>query len=73
MTYGEKVLSRLSVPGVALLVVGAALGFGAEKLAALVFRGDEEKARKAAVPLKLGGLLVALAGALILLDVFPNL
>lgn len=73
MTYGEKVLSRLSVPGVALLVIGAALCFGAEKLSGLVFRGDAEKARKATTPLKFGGLLVALAGALILLDVFPNL
>ncbi len=73
MTYGEKVLSRLSVPGVALLAVGAALGFGAERLCRQVFRDDEAKARKWAVPLKIGGLVMALVGALILLDVFPNL
>ena len=72
MTYGEKILSRLSVPGVALLIIGAVLGFGAERAAALVFR-DERKARKAVLPLKIGGLLMALVGALILLDVFPNL
>lgn len=69
MLNGEKILSRLSVPGVTLLVLGAVLGFQAEKLCRLVLK---EKADKVALPMRLLGLLMALLGALILLDVFPN-
>ena len=66
MTYWEKVASRLSVPGLALLVVGvAAYAFGPK-----LFQkwGD-----RAYWPVKIVGLLLALLGALILLDVFPGL
>ena len=66
----DKVLSRLSVPGVTLLLAGVVLCVQAIRLCRLVpgGRGD-----RAVLPVRLAGLVLALAGALILLDVFPGL
>ena len=45
MLNGEKILSRLSVPGVTLLVLGAVLGFQAEKLCRLVLKEKADKSK----------------------------
>ena len=69
MSYWDGVLSRLSVPGMVALAVGALMCWEAPKLAKLVFK---EGGDRAVLPLKVAGLLLALAGALILLDIIPN-
>ncbi len=66
----QKVLSRLSVPGVTLLLVGVLLCVHALRLCRLVFG---ERGEKAILPVRLIGLALAIFGALILLDVFPGL
>ncbi len=70
MNYWQGVLSRLSVPGVALLVIGAALCFAAPGLSRRLFKRGGERA---VTPLKVAGLVTAIAGALILMDLIPNL
>lgn len=65
----NKVLSRLSVPGLTLLVVGALGCAQATKLCRLAFH---EKGEKWIMPMKLLGLAMALVGALILLDIIPG-
>lgn len=60
-----KVLSRLSVPGVVLMALGAALCYGGGWLARKWF---QKKAERAALAFKWVGLALALAGGLILLD-----
>ena len=70
MTYWEKVASRLSVPGLALVALGALVCFEATKLCRLVWKEGGERAK---VPMKVAGLLLCLLGALILLDFIPNL
>ena len=70
MTYWQGVLSRLSIPGILLLIAGAALTLWAPKLTGLLFKKGGERA---VTPLKVVGLALAVLGALILLDVFPNL
>lgn len=66
----EKVLSRLSVPGIALLLVGAVLCVQATRLCRFVLR---DRGERAVLPVRIAGLVLALLGALILLDVFPGL
>ncbi len=68
MLDGEKILSRLSVTGLSILLVGLLLGFGANKLCTLIFK---EKADKWVLPCKLVGLALSIWAALILLDVIP--
>ena len=68
MTYWESVASRLSIPGIALLAIGALVCFDAPQLSALVFK---EGGDRAALPMKVAGLLMAVLGTLILLDVIP--
>lgn len=70
MTYWQGVLSRLSVPGILLLIVGAALTLWAPKVAGLF---SQKGGERAVTPLKVVGMALAVLGALILLDVFPNL
>ena len=66
--YWQGVLERLSIPGLCLLAAGAVLGYGAKWLAAkLPWLGGE----RAVVPVKVAGLVLALAVALILLDIIP--
>ncbi len=66
----QKVMSRLSVPGLTLLLAGGLLATQAMRLCRLVF-GD--RAERAVLPLRIFGLVVALLGALILLDFIPGL
>ncbi|MDD3336645.1 MAG: hypothetical protein PHI98_14225 [Eubacteriales bacterium] len=66
----NKLFSRLSVPGLTLLVVGMIGCFQATKLCRLVFR---ERGERWIMPMKLVGLALAVLGALILLDVIPGL
>lgn len=66
----DKVFSRLSVPGLTLLLFGLIASTQATKLCRLVFR---EKGEHAIMPLKIVGLAIAILGALILLDVFPGM
>ena len=66
----EKIFSRLSVPGLTLLLFGAVACTQATKLCRLALG---EKGERAVLPLKIAGLLIALLGALILLDVIPGL
>ena len=65
VTYWQGVLSRLSVPGIVLVAVGALLVYEAPRVARLVFKAQ---AQRATVPMKIAGLVMALVGALILLD-----
>ncbi|MEG2355548.1 MAG: hypothetical protein RSC40_01185 [Clostridia bacterium] len=65
-----KVLSRLSVPGLTLLLVGTLLCMQSAKLCRLVLK---EKGERAILPLRIAGLVVALLGTAILLDFIPGL
>jgi hypothetical protein len=69
MTYWQGVLSRVSIPGVLLLVLGAAVCLAAPWLSRMVCKRGGERA---ATPLKVAGLVIAILGALILLDFIPN-
>ncbi|HPF86891.1 MAG TPA: hypothetical protein PK537_02420 [Candidatus Limiplasma sp.] len=62
MEYWQGVVSRISVPGIILIVLGAVLCFGAQKLAPMLFK-DEQKI----LPMKMTGLILVIAGALIAL------
>ena len=62
--YWQEVLSRLSIPGVILLALGAVAGTQASK----IFRSE-----RLAVIVRIAGLVLALAGSLILLDFIPGL
>ena len=66
----EKVLSRLSVPGLTLLVLGVLTSAQAAKLCRLVFK---ERGERAILPVRITGLVLALLGAAILLDLIPGL
>ena len=63
MDYWQGVASRVNLPGVLLVLVGAALSFGAKKLAPLIGKDAE----KATMPIKLAGLALVVIGALITL------
>ena len=65
MTYWDRVLAKLDVPGLLLAVLGAALVYGSGKLAAKWFPDGPQKAN---IVLKAVGLATALLGALRLLD-----
>ncbi|MBP3645395.1 MAG: hypothetical protein J6K55_03115 [Clostridia bacterium] len=60
----QKMLDRLSIPGLLLLVLGAVMGMNASKIA---------KTERLAFVLRVAGVVLALAGALILLDFIPGL
>ena len=60
----QKVLSRLSIPGMALLALGAVAATQAGRL----IRNE-----RLCMAVRLAGLMAALLGAAILLDVFPGL
>ena len=60
----QKVLSRLSIPGVILLVLGAVTASQAERL----FENG-----RLCMAVRAAGLMAALLGAAVLLDVFPGL
>ena len=66
MSYGEKVLSRLNVPGLALLILGAVLVYTSGPISGRQF---PEKGDKANIAVKAAGCAVALVGALLLLDI----
>ena len=67
MSYWDGVLSRLSVPGMVALAVGALMCWEAPKLAKLVFK---EGGDRAVLPLKVAGLALAVVGAVLCLG-FP--
>ena len=60
----QKVLSRLSIPGILLLVLGAVACTQAAKVC---------KSERLTLCVRIAGLALALAGALILLDLIPGL
>ena len=60
----QKMLDRLSIPGAVLLVLGAVVGMTAPKFA---------KTERLVFVLRMAGLVLALAGTLILLDFIPGL
>jgi len=60
----QKMLDRLSIPGLLLLVLGAVVGMKAAKVA---------KTERLVFVLRIAGLLLAVLGALILLDFIPGL
>lgn len=62
MSYWESVVSRVNVPGVLLLLVGALLTYGAPKLAPRI---DPKGGDRAVVPLKVAGLVLAVAGTIL--------
>ena len=63
MSYWQGVASRVNVLSIVLLIVGAVLCFGAQKLAPLIFKNPDTMV----LPLKVAGLLLAAIGALITL------
>ena len=65
----QKVLSRLSVPGLTLLLAGAILVTQSAKLCRLVFKQNPERAT---LWLRVLGLAAAVLGAVILLDLIPG-
>lgn len=62
----DKILSKLSVPGLILVALGAVMCFGAGWLAGKLFKRHKEKA---ALWLKWAGLALAVLGSLDLLDI----
>ena len=60
----QKVLSKLSIPGIALLALGAVAATQASRLC---------KNERLCMAVRIAGFLIALLGAAILLDVFPGL
>lgn len=66
LSYIDKVLSRLNLPGLILLIAGAVAVFISERIAE---KCNAEKKENINFIIKTAGGLVAFAGALILLDV----
>ena len=66
MSYGEKMRSRLNVPGLALLILGAVLVYTSGPISGRLFPGKGDKAN---IAVKAAGCAVALVGALLLLDI----
>lgn len=66
----ERVLARLSVPGLTLLVLGVLTCAQSAKLCRLALK---EKGERAILPVKVAGLAMAILGAAILLDLIPGL
>jgi len=60
----QKVLSKLSIPGLILLALGAVAATQANRLC---------KNERLCMAVRIAGLIAALLGAAILLDVFPGL
>ena len=60
----QKMLDRLSVPGLVLLVLGAVVGMKAARIA---------KTERLVSAFRIAGIALALLGALILLDFIPGL
>lgn len=67
MTYGEKLLAKLSLPGLGLMLLGAVLVYASRPISGRLFPGRGEKASLA---FKVVGCVLALVGALLLLDLF---
>lgn len=65
VTYGEKVLSRLNIPGLALLILGAVLVYTSSPLTRRLF---PEKQEIWNLVFKGIGCVVCLIGALLLLN-----
>ena len=62
MTYWQGVLARVNIPGLALLALGAVLCFGAGRIAGWI---GKQGGDRAVMPLKVAGLVLAVAGAII--------
>ena len=60
----QKVLDKLSIPGLILLLLGAVAATQAERLC---------KSERLRLAVRIAGLLAAMVGAAILLDAFPGL
>ena len=65
MSYIEKVLSRLNIPGLILLIAGSVAVVASE---GIVEKICPEKKEKTNLVIKAAGAVAALFGALILLD-----
>ena len=66
LSYIDKVLSRLNLPGLILLIAGTVAVFFSGRIVEKIGR---EKNEKINLIIKAAGCFVAFAGALILLDV----
>jgi hypothetical protein len=66
--YWQGVVSRLSVPGLVLLGIGVAVGYGAPKIAAWLWKG---KGERAVLFVRVTGLALAILGTLMLVDIIP--
>ena len=62
--YWQKVLSRLSIPGILLLALGAVACTQAPKIS---------KSERLTSAVRIAGIVLALAGTVILLDLIPGL
>jgi len=70
MGFWDRVMGRLSVPGLLLLTAGVVLVLQAAKLCRLVLRDNGERV----IPwVKVLGLVLAVLGSVILLDWIPGL
>lgn len=66
----DRIVERLSVPGLVILAVGVAMVTQAAKICRLVFK---EKGEKAVMPAKIVGLALTVLAVVILLDFIPGL
>ena len=60
----QKVLSKLSIPGIALLALGAVAATQASRFC---------KSERLCMAVRIAGLILALLGAVIMLDLIPGL
>ena len=65
MSYIEKVLSRLNIPGLILLIAGSVAVYASARIAEKI---KPEHAGKLSIVIKAAGGVAALVSALILLD-----
>lgn len=66
----DQIFSRLSVTGVTLLLVGVVLCLYATRLVRFIFR---DRGERLVLPMRLLGLVIAVFGAIVLLDFIPGL
>lgn len=70
MGYWERVIQKISVPGLLCLAAGALLCLQSTRVCRLIWK---EQGEKFIFPLKIIGLVLVLLGAVILLDFIPGL
>ena len=68
MNYWQTVASRVNVPGLLLLALGVVLSFGAPRLSRWLGKWGGDRA---ILPMKVAGLVLAVLGAIVALQILP--